>query len=79
MNDEKLKAIQAFRLVDDTFVMVALNKEAVELILRIILENDLVQLDDLKREFLIKDFQGRDIRLDFLAKQGKKLYYNLEL
>lgn len=79
MNDEKLKAIQAFRLVDDTFAMVALNKEAIEFILRIFLENDFVQLDDLKKEYVIKDLQGRDIRLDFLAKQGKKLYFNLEL
>ncbi len=79
MNNEMLKAIQAFRLIDDTFAIVALNKEAIELILRIILENDLVQLDDLKREFLIKDLQGRDIQLDFLAKQGEKLYYNVEL
>ncbi len=79
MNEEKLKMIQAFRLVDDTFALIALTKEAIEFILRILLRNELVQLDDLKTEFSIKDLHGRDIRLDFLAKQGKKFYYNLEL
>lgn len=67
MNDEKLKAIQAFRLVDDTFAMVALNKEAIELILRVFLDNHLVQLDNLKKEVFIKDLFGRDIRLDFFS------------
>lgn len=77
--DEKLKIIQAFRLIDDTFAMVAMNKDAIQLILRIILEDNSIHLNDLKTEFSIKNLQGRDIRLDFLAKQDHNLYYNLEL
>lgn len=78
MNKKFLKAIESFRLIDDTFAMVALTLETLQLIICIILENDTIQLSHLSTNFSIKSIQGRDIELDTLATDDN-YYYNVEM
>ncbi len=79
MNEKLLKAIESFRLIDDTFAMVVLTLEAVQLIIRIILEDNTIDLSHLTTNFSIKSIQGRNVELDTLATDDYNKYYNLEM
>ena len=65
-NNKDLERLQALRYIDDDFMTVCLedNFEAVELILRIILNQDDIIIKSIKTQDPLKNLQGRSAVLD---------------
>ena len=76
-----LQRIRGFRLLDDDFMTKCFeeNKEATELVLRIVLEKADIQVENVITQYSMKNIKGRSVRLDIYAtdSQGKK--YNIEI
>ncbi len=75
--------IDDMSLFDDDLMSMVFdrNKEATELLLRIILKQDDIQVVSVvgQREFKNPVVGGRDIRLDIWAKDGTGKHYNVEV
>ena len=75
-----LEHIRKLTLLDDAFMQkVFEDKECTELILKIILERDDLNVLQVNVQYDIKNLQGRSIRLDILAVDENKKYYNIEV
>ena len=91
MNNDKLKIseknyerykklIQEFVLLDDTFMRkVFEDVKCSELVLKIIMEKDDLQITQLKIQADMKNLQGRSIIMDVLAKDKQGTIYNIEV
>ena len=75
--------IDDMSLFDDDLMSMVFdkNKEAAELLLRIILKQDDIQVESVvgQREFKSPVVGGRDIRLDIWAKDSTGKHYNVEV
>ena len=80
-NPEDLRRLQALRLIDDDFMTICFDGyiEGAELLLKIILDRDDLKVSEVKAQKVLKNIQGRDLRLDIYAtdKAGKK--YDIEI
>lgn len=80
-HEEMLQRIRGFRLLDDDFMTKCFeeNKEATELVLRIVLEKADIQVENVITQYSMKNIKGRSVRIDIYAtdSQGKK--YNIEI
>lgn len=78
---EDLKRLHALRLIDDDFMTICFDGyiEGAELLLKIILDRDDLKVSEVKAQKVMKNLQGRDLRLDIYAtdKDGKK--YDIEI
>lgn len=76
-----LKRISEFRLLDDTFMTKCFedNKECTELVLRIIMNKDDLEVIEAGTQYTIKNLQGRSVRLDIEATDSKNRKYNIEI
>ncbi len=81
LHEEDLQRIRGFRLLDDDFMNACFkdNPEAVELILRIILEDEGIQVTDIETQVLMKNLLGRDIWLDIEARDSAGHNFNVEV
>ena len=86
MNNEQqhqkdLERIKNFRLMDDDFMNACFdgNIEATELILRIILNRQDINVTQVTTQKVMKNLMGRDIWLDILAKDNKNETLNVEV
>ena len=74
-HEEMLQRIRGFRLLDDDFMTKCFeeNKEATELVLRIVLEKMDIQVEKVITQYSMKNIKGRSVRLDIYAtdSQGK--------
>lgn len=80
-NQKNLKRIQDMNLMNDSFMTACLQENivATERVLKVIMNRDDFQINDVKTQFTIKNLFGRSVRLDVYAtdKNGKK--YNIEI
>lgn len=78
---EDLKRIQALRYMDDDFFTVCLadNIEGVQLILRIVLQNDNITVTSVKTQEHLKNLQGRSAVLDVHAVDSDGKQYDCEI
>lgn len=76
-----LERIKGFRLLDDEFMSKVFDGEiaATELILRIILEDENISVQDVTAQYEIKNLQGRSIRLDIKAVDGNGRIFDVEI
>ena len=76
-----LQRIQRFCLMDDEFMTKVFEEDigCTELILRIILEKEDLQVKTVHTQHMIKNLQGRSARLDIHADDSKKKIYNIEI
>ena len=78
---ENLQRIKALRLIDDDFMTICFDGyiEGAELLLRVILDRDDLKVSEVKAQKVMKNLQGRNLRLDIYAtdKDGKK--YDIEI
>ena len=78
--EKYLEHIRKLTLLDDAFMQkVFEDKECTELTLKIILERDDLNVLQVNVQYDIKNLQGRSIRLDILAVDENKKYYNIEV
>ena len=80
-NPKDLQRLRALRLIDDDFMTICFDGyiEGAELLLKIILDRDDLKVSEVKAQKVMKNLQGRDLRLDIYAsdKDGKK--YDIEI
>lgn len=78
---EKLHSIiQQFRLIDDIFFeKVMEDKEAFEEVIRVILEDSGLIIEEVNLQEPIHNLQGRSVRLDALCKKSDGNYINIEV
>ena len=72
--------IQRFRLIDDTFMSVVFQDiGCTQFLIRILLQNDGLNVTEVGTQNSLKNLRGRSVRLDIIAydKQGK--IYNIEV
>lgn len=76
-----LERIKGFRLMDDEFMSKVFDGEiaATELILRIILEDESISVQDVTAQYEIKNLQGRSIRLDIKAVDSNGRIFDVEI
>lgn len=75
-----LERIRKLRLLDDDFMnKVFEDKKCTELLLRIILDRTDLKVKKVHGEHVIKNLQGRSIRLDILAVDVQGILYNIEV
>ena len=81
MHQQDLKRLKQLRYMDDTFMTVCLadNFEAVELILRIILEQKDITVRSVRTQELMKNLQGRSAILDVHAVDSTGREFDVEL
>lgn len=81
LHQEDLKRIQALRYMDDDFFTVCLadNIDGVQLILRIILQNDNITVTSVKTQEHLKNLQGRSAILDVHAIDSSGKQYDCEI
>lgn len=79
--EEYRKQRQAFTLLDDAFMTVFFheNIKATELVLRIILEKEDIEILEVNAQDDVPSLQGRGIRLDVFAKDSKGKLYDIEV
>lgn len=67
--------------MDDDFMTKCFedNAEGVEFILRIILEQPELKIEEVHTQHVIKNLQGHSVQLDILAKDAYGKYYNIEV
>lgn len=80
-NNKDLERLQALRYIDDDFITVCLedNFEAVELILRIILNQDDIIIKSIKTQDPLKNLQGRSAVLDVHASDSTGRKFDIEI
>ena len=80
VSDEDREIIKNFRLMDDSFMEICFrdNKEAVELVLRIILNKELTVIN-VKTQDGLQNLIGRSVRLDITAVDSEGTVYNIEI
>ena len=73
--------VKKFRLLDDDFMTACFQDypEGVELIIQIIMNNRELKVVDTKIQHTVKNLQGRSLRLDVYATDGKGKKYNIEI
>ena len=76
-----LSKIAQFRLFDDDFMSKVFEDdiEATELLLRIILQRDDLEVTESKGQVSIKNLLGRSVRIDIKAKDKTGKLYNIEV
>ena len=79
--EEYRKQRQAFTLLDDAFMTLFFheNIKATELVLRIILDKDDIEILEVTAQDDVPSLQGRGIRLDVFAKDSKGKLYDIEV
>ncbi len=80
-HQKDLERIKGFRLMDDEFMSKVFDGEitATELILRIILEDESISVQEVTAQYEIKNLQGRSIRLDIKAIDGNGRIFDVEI
>ena len=80
-SEEYRKQREAFTLLDDAYMTVFFheNIKATELVLRIILEKDDIEVTEVTAQDDVPSLQGRGIRLDVFAKDSKGKLYDIEV
>lgn len=80
-HEEMLQRIRGFRLLDDDFMTKCFeeNKEATELVLRIVLDKMDIQVDKVITQYSMKNIKGRSVRLDIYATDSHGKKYNIEI
>jgi len=77
---EDLERLHNLRLLDDDFMTkVFEDKKSAELLLRIILNRDDLQVRESSSQYGIKNLQGRSVRLDILAVDRENRIYDIEI
>lgn len=73
--------IEEFRLLDDDFMTKVFenNVEATELLLRIILSRSDLKVQSVQTQYVVKNLQGRSIRMDIRAEDDAGKKYNIEV
>ena len=81
IKQEYLDAIARLRLIDDFFMRKAFenNIPAVELLLRIILQDDKIKVLEARSQYGIHNLYGHSVQLDVLAKDSNGKYFNVEV
>ena len=81
LHQEDLERIQKLRYMDDDFFTVCLadNIEGVQLILRIVLQNDNITVTSVKTQEHLKNLQGRSAILDVHAVDSDGKQYDCEI
>ncbi|HIU57487.1 MAG TPA: PD-(D/E)XK nuclease family transposase [Candidatus Ornithomonoglobus merdipullorum] len=76
-----LEIIKNYCLLDDSFMEVCFNgnPNAVELVLRIILNKPDLSVIEVKIQDSLKNLRGRSVRMDILARDGHGTLYNIEI
>lgn len=79
--EEMLQRIRGFRLLDDDFMTKCFeeNTEAVELVLRIVLNKPDIKVEKIQTQYSMKNIQGRSLRLDIYATDSQGMRYNIEI
>ena len=79
--DRILSRIREARLIDNAFMNAFFdqNNEAVELILRIIMNDKDLKVKECRVEKLLKNLEGHDVRLDIFAVDGNGNEINVEI
>lgn len=78
--EEKLERVKDFRLIDDVFFEVfAQDKAACQEILRVILEDDALTVEDVVVQSSKRNIYGRSVRLDALCTLGDGSKSNVEV
>ena len=79
--EEYRKQRQAFTLLDDAFMTLFFheNIKATELVLRIILDKDDIEIMEVIAQDDVPSLQGRGVRLDVFAKDSKGKLYDIEV
>ena len=80
-HQKDLERIKNFRLLDDEFMSKVFDGEieATELILRIILEDKNIRVQEVTAQYEIKNLQGRSIRLDIKATDSNNRIFDVEI
>lgn len=80
-HEEMLQRIREFRLLDDDFMTKCFekNKEATELVLRIMLEKADIRVENVITQCSMKNIKGRSVRLDIYATDSQGRKYNIEI
>ena len=80
-NPEDLRRLSALRLIDDDFMTICFDGyiEGAELLLKIILERDDLKVSEVKAQKVLKNIQGRDLRLDIYATDAEGKKYDIEI
>lgn len=79
-NLQYLEVIRNFCLMDDDFMSkVFEDHECAQLLLNIILDRDDLKVKEVHGQHVIKNLQGRSVRLDILAVDEKGTCYNVEI
>lgn len=76
-----LEQIKEFRLLDDDFMTKCFenNKEAIELVLRIVLDKPDIMVEKAQVQYTMKNIKGRSVRLDIYATDSKGKKYDIEI
>ena len=76
-----IERVKQFRLLDDIFMKVVLkdNIEAVQLIVRIVLGRDDIEVIEVKTQEELTNLYGHSVRLDVLARDSTGKLFNLEI
>ena len=79
--EEMLQRIRGFRLLDDDFMTKCFeeNTDAVELVLRIVLNKPDIKVEKIQTQYSMKNIQGRSLRLDIYATDSQGVRYNIEI
>lgn len=79
-HEEDLQRIKKLRLLDDDFMnKVFEDKVCTELLLRIILNRDDLEVLEVHGQYTIKNLQGRSVRLDIMAVDAEGKVCNVEV
>lgn len=78
--DENLKRLKAFRLMDDDFMTKCFegNTECTELVLRIVLNKPDLKVESVKIQYFVKNLMKRSVKLDIFATDSNGKRYNIE-
>ncbi len=80
-HSKDLQAIAEFRMFDDTFMSAVFDGQIAEteLLLRVVLGNDKIQVDSSEAQFYISNIYGHEVKLDILARDHNGKAYNVEV
>lgn len=78
---QNLLRIQQFRLFDDDFMTKCFEEssECIELVLRILMKKDDLKVMKSQTQYVIKNLQGRSVRLDVKATDAENKEYDIEI
>ena len=81
LNSKHAEKISAYRIMDDEFMSKVFDghKEETELVLKIILKKNDLNVISVKTQAELKNLQGRSIKLDILATDKSNRVYNIEV